>query len=271
MARFVFWNMARKPQLTLASAIIHQNQVDVFLTAEFGGEGEQLLAQINTNGRSFDFLPSRRTAGLTLFSSTLEFTARLLADLDRVSVYELSAIGKSQPLLLFLVHLPSKLYRSPDDQTAIASVLASDIRRFELEHGHRRTMVIGDFNMNPFENGMIGAREIHGMGAGDVAGGISRTVRGEQYSFFFNPTWSLLANRQGSAQGTYYYPGSGYYEHFWHTFDQVLVRPEIQKSFRHESLRVITMAGTARLLDSRGMPDKMKASDHLPIRFDFDL
>jgi hypothetical protein len=271
MARFVFWNMARKPQITLASAIIHQNQVDVFLTAEFGGEGEQLLSQINTDGRSFDFLPSRRTAGLTLFSLAPAFKARLLADLDRVAVYELSAAGAEQPVLLFLVHLPSKLYRPADDQTAIASVLASDIRRFELEHGHCRTLVIGDFNMNPFENGMIGARELHGMGAGDVSGGMARMVRGEHYPFFFNPTWSLLAGCQGGAPGTYYYSGSGYYEHFWHTFDQVLVRPQMQSAFRRESLRVITMAGTARLLDSRGRPDKIEVSDHLPILFDITI
>ena len=271
MARFVFWNMARKPQLSLASAIIHQNRVDVFMTAEFGGDGQSLLDQINTPDHSFSFIPSNRTEGLALFASTSKCKARLLADLDRISVYEVRSSEDSHTVLIFLVHLPSKLYQSPEDQNEIAGVLASDVRRFENMHGHDRPMVVGDFNLSPFEHGMIGARQLHGVSSDIVAMQGSRVVRGESYSFFYNPSWSLIANRQSEASGTYFYSGSGYYEHFWHTFDQVLIRPCLQSAFDPESLRIVTMAGSARLLDSRCKPDKMEASDHLPIQFDFDL
>jgi endonuclease/exonuclease/phosphatase family metal-dependent hydrolase len=158
-----------------------------------------------------------------------------------------------------------------DDQTAISEVLATDIRQFERMKGHDRTMVVGDFNMSPFENGMVGARELHGVSSEYVAMQGARVVRGESYPFFFNPTWSLIASRRNHAPGTHFHSRSSYFEHFWHTFDQVLVRPSLRSAFNLDSLRIVTSAGTATLLDSQGKPDKIGASDHLPILFDMDL
>jgi len=39
--------------------------------------------------------------------------------------------------------------------------LADEIRREELGIGHERTVLMGDFNMNPFEIGMISATGLH--------------------------------------------------------------------------------------------------------------
>lgn len=271
MARFVFWNMTRKPQLTLASAIIHQNQVDFFLTAEFGGEGAQFAESLTTGGRSFQFHPSRVTKGMSLFYATQSCHVRLLADLPRTAAYEIQGAGGGEPVLLFLVHLPSKLYQSPEDQTAIAGSLAAGVRRFELQRGTDRTIVVGDFNMSPFENGMIGARELHGVCSASIAAEGARNVRGQVYPYFYNPAWALIASRRHETPGTHFYTRSGHYEHFWHTFDQVLIRPGLMDAFDLDALRIVTSAGEMSLLDSRGRPDMIRASDHLPILFDLDI
>lgn len=271
MARFVFWNMARKPQLTLASAIIHQNQVDVFLTAEFGGDGKQLAERVASGDHSFRYLPSRTTSGLSLLSAASSCQVQLLADLPRTAVYEIQGIHGGEPVLLFLVHLPSKLYQSPEDQTAIAGTLAAEIRRFEIARQTDRTILVGDFNMSPFENGMTGARELHGVCSARIAAEGSRKVRGQSYPYFYNPAWALIASRRHASPGTYHYSRSGHYEHFWHTFDQVLIRPSLMNAFNLEALQIVTSAGNVSLLDERGRPDMIGASDHLPILFDLDI
>jgi hypothetical protein len=42
-------------------------------------------------------------------------------------------------------------------------------------------------------------------------------------------------------------------------------------AFNLEALRIVTSAGDVSLLDDRGRPDMMEASDHLPILFDLDI
>ena len=64
-------------------------------------------------------------------------------------------------LLIVAVHLPSKLYQTDDDQAFYARRLSEEISEQEKEIGHNRTMVIGDFNMDPFETGMILADGLH--------------------------------------------------------------------------------------------------------------
>lgn len=87
----------------------------------------------------------------------------------------------------------------------------------------------------------------------------------------YNPAWTLIASRRHETPGTHFYTRSGHYEHFWHTFDQVLIRPGLMDAFDLDALRIVTSAGEMSLLDSRGRPDMIRASDHLPILFDLDI
>ena len=64
-------------------------------------------------------------------------------------------------ILLSVVHLPSKLHRDGDDQSYECGELARQIAATEAQFGHRRTVVVGDFNMNPFERGLVGAGDLH--------------------------------------------------------------------------------------------------------------
>ena len=130
---------------------------------------------------------------------------------------------------------------------------------------------MGDFNMSPFENGMTGARELHGVCSARIAAEGSRKVQGQSYPYFYNPAWALIASRRHASPGTYHYSRSSHYEHFWHTFDQVLIRPSLLGAFNLDTLQIVTSAGDVSLLDYRGRPDKIEASDHLPILFDLDI
>ena len=53
--------------------------------------------------------------------------------------------------------------------------------------------------------------------------------------------------------------------------DQVVLRPQALPMFSEKNLRVLTEAGNASLVTSRGLPDQKNASDHLPVLFKLNL
>ncbi|MCK4529526.1 hypothetical protein KAW18_19350 [candidate division WOR-3 bacterium] len=59
--------------------------------------------------------------------------------------------------------------------------------------------------------------------------------------------------------------------YYWHTFDQVLIRPELLDYFRYDKLDVLTEINGRSLILENGMPDAKLASDHLPIVFEISM
>ena len=62
--------------------------------------------------------------------------------------------------------------------------------------------------MNPFEEGVVGAKGLHAVMTRRIAAKGSRVVQGKEYPFFYNPMWGLFGDRQDSPSGTYYYSAS---------------------------------------------------------------
>ncbi len=72
--------------------------------------------------------------------------------------------------------------------------------------------------------------------------------------------------------GTYYYRTSQHVTFFWNMFDQVLIRPALLDRFSNDTLEIVESLGDFSLLSpDGGVPDKTKASNHLPILFGLDL
>jgi hypothetical protein len=161
----------------------------------------------------------------------------------RYTAFELHG---AREVLLGAVHLSSKLYRSEQSQAMACVALRRNIADQEKRVGHQRTILLGDFNMNPFEAGMVGAEGLHGVKSRNVAARGSRKVDGLEYPFFYNPMWSHLGDASEASAGTYYFDRGEHVSHFWHTFDQVLIRPELIVGFDPKDLRILTEAGGSR-------------------------
>jgi len=134
----------------------------------------------------------------------------------------------------------------------------------ENEVGHSRTIVIGDLNMNPFEDGLVSSEGFHAVMSRKLAKEGSRTVHEQSRKFFYNPMWSRFGEHPHRPPGTYFYRGS-VISYFWNIYDQVLVRPELLNRFDDDGLSVLTKAGPNNLASATGAPDKKSASDHFPI------
>jgi len=270
MITFLFWNLNRKPLQQLLAALAEEHDVDILILAECSIGIADLLVALNSNQARKYSLTFSASDRLLILARLPRSAILPLADTGFLSIRRLvPPIGIE--VLLVAAHFSSKLYQESDDQGLTATRFARTIEEQENHVGHRRTVVVGDLNMNPFEIGIVGAEALHAVMDKKTALKISRIVSGESRLFFYNPMWGRLGDGSKGPPGTYYRQSNRQVNYFWNTYDQVLIRPELISRFRDDDFRVLTTAGVTSLVTSDGIPDVAVSSDHLPILFRLDL
>jgi hypothetical protein len=271
MVAFLFWNLNRRPLSEAIANIVARHHIDVVILCECCVTPVDLLRSLNVGAEtSYRYAPGigcKRVEILARFPG--EFI-RPVYETDRLSVRHIVLPG-AMDILLAAVHFPSKLHWRDNSQVLECVELADQIRDVERHVGHSRTVLVGDLNMNPFEEGVVGAKGLHGVMTRRIATTGSRVVQGRQYPFFYNPMWGLFGDRWDSPPGTYYRSASEQTVFFWNMFDQVLIRPELLSCFDQHSVEVVQSDGQMSLLSPEGTPDTEVASDHLPLVFQLRL
>lgn len=261
----LFWNVARKDLSPLVARLAAERSADIVVLAENGaGPGATLQELHRFLDPAFSEPTSEQTRidlfgrhdGLDLQETYADASGRLTVRVLRLGEEE---------LLLAAVHSVSKTNWDRADQAAESCVLSDQIRRVESEYGHARTILVGDLNMNPFEDGMVQANGLHAMMTRATAQTRARQVQGRDYPFFYNPMWGFFGDRTPGPPGTFYYRHSGHLSYDWNIFDQVLLRPDVLPFF--EDVEIVTRIGETELIAANGRPDTHNASDHLPILF----
>ena len=262
---FLFWNLNGKVPAELVARAARECDTNVLVLAESTVPLPDLLFALNATGKpqfKHVFDPVGR---ITLLVSFPRRSVRLVRDEpgDGLAVRRLTFPGE-RDLLLALVHLPSKLHQDDPDQLARSIRIARVIEELEANAGHRRTLLVGDLNMNPFDAGTISADGFHAVMTQQLAREEGRIVSGQYRRFFYNPMWGKFGDTTPGAPGTYFYRKATQQVVFWNVFDQVLLRPELLDGFDLASLRIIDSIGEFSLLNRIGRPSP---SDHLPIAF----
>jgi Endonuclease/Exonuclease/phosphatase family len=270
MISFLFWNLNKLPLQRRVARMASTYEVDVLMLAECAVDPADVLAEINAACAKPYRLPRSYGTKIRIFT---RLPAGALVDeftdpLGGLTIRKLR-VGKSPSLLLAVVHFPSRVHWDRDDQTLEAMVLADDIARAEDQSGHRRTILVGDLNMNPFDPGVAGSTALHAVMTRDVARREEREVRGRPYRLFYNPMWGCYGDQTHGPPGSYYLRASKPLNYYWNIYDQVLVRPEIMD--RLKTLRILDNDGRDSLLTQHGLPGGAEGSDHLPIFFQLDL
>lgn len=271
--RILFWNLGRASLSKLVAEIAHREGVDLICLAESEERLVDLTVALNRGQRQPYLVPR----GLPL---SVRRELRILGRLPFGAIapvhdgHGISARHIRPPsgvdFTLIVLHLHSKMHRDPGDQVFTSMRVRQIVDEAEARAGHRRTVIVGDLNMDPFERGVVAADGFHAVMSRRVAQGHRRKVDGADRYYFYNPMWSHFGDRLPSPPGTFYRPASGQTAYFWHMFDQVLVRPELLDYFRDDSLRIVSLIGATSLLTADGVPDAA-FSDHLPIIFDLSI
>lgn len=267
MATFLFWNINKKPILDDIVVLCNENDVDILILAECEISEVTLLQALNKDRSPIFLSPFSPSQKLKFFYKYPNSSIRLVSDNAGVSIRHISPPVGSD-IILVALHLPSKLHMSDLDQAFYSTRLKEPIESAETLIGHAKTLIIGDFNMNPFEVGIVAADGLHAVMDKQVALKQSRTVMGRESRFFYNPMWGRMGDTSIGPSGTYYY-NHGNLCYFWNTFDQVLLRPDLLTFFKDDNLQVITNVGTKNLIAGDAIDHSV--SDHLPIMITLEL
>lgn len=266
MLTFLFWNIRRRPLQEFIAELVEAYEVDILLLAESDVAVTDMIQQLDSRqGARFHYPtnPSERIAIYTRFNPQW---MRLILDEDGLSIRLVNHPLYGE-LLIVAAHLPSRRHRSLEELNVNTVSLRGHIERAEERIGHTRTLIVGDINLDPFDSGVTMSEGLHGVMDRDIAERESRIVRGHNRQFFYNPMWSRLGDESPGPPGTYYYNSSTEVNYFWHTFDQVLLRPDLLPHFHNNDLEIISEFNSRSLLTLNGLPDTNIASDHLPLTF----
>jgi hypothetical protein len=264
----LFWNVRRKNLASNLLRIANAHGVDLIYVAE-APEYLPLVGADIGHGRlrEIETLSDRIRAYAALPQKFIK--ARHEASHFSIQVINAPPFAE---YILGAVHLRSKLHAGADEQKIMARDFIEAVNAFELRRRHERTILFGDFNMAPFESGMVGIDGLNAVASRRIGEAFDRgrTFNGRSYRYFYNPMWSFFGDDTRCAPGSYYRTPSDAQSLHWHIYDQVLVRPAIWNCVPHDGISILDTDGTESLLDSGGRPSA-KFSDHLPLIFRLNL
>ncbi len=283
MTRFLFWNLHRadataEPKRAAAicaslTRLVRDRGLDVLVFAEYELADAEVKAALDAAGVGTFHRPPSQSQRVALWTRWLTGTVNDQYGgwaTSRLTIRQLIPVG-GQPLHLVAVHLRDRLTLTTTEGRGHAAMeVGGSIRRFESYQGNGRLVLVGDLNLDPFEFGTVGPACFHALMTADLA----RTVQGlavrNDYPTFYNPMWVLFGDRTPGPPGTYYWPNAEEAtNHFWHMYDQVLVRPALIDSFG--GVEILTGDGSESFVTAHGRPRSDYFSDHLPLYFELDL
>src|ERR1700730_10858368 len=255
----------------LAADLALERSLDVLFLIECRISSESLLAAFETGPEYYPISCGERFKVFARFDPKLMQRLPLPVPSDRFDIWHLT-LPLQEDVLLSAVHGLDKWNNSTAKQELFLQQVVTAVSYVEEKIGHDRTIVLGDFNANPFDSPVAGARGMNAVISRAIAQGDPRRMLNQSYPYFYNPMWNLYGDEPlSSAPATYYYRGSDPHELYWHMLDQVLIRPSLLNRFDVSNLEIVTAVRGTELTGARGTPDRTRFSDHLPVIFGVDL
>lgn len=263
---FLFWNLCKKNIESEISKLSKHFDVDLLLLCECKIQSSDILRSVNdTKDSKFFHFIAENDRGIKVFStynsSEIEKITTLIPELLVVRI-------KRVNVLVFIVHLPSKMHYEKDAIFSSTQMI-NEIKRVEGLFDTSKSLVIGDFNVNPFESAMVNYDCFNAVMSVDIAEKKYREIASERYAYFYNPMWSFFGDLSSYSPGTYLYKTKSYDNNFgWNMLDQVIMKPDLIPYFDKKSIKIINDYGVNQLKLSKS---SIKCSDHYPIFCNFNF
>lgn len=261
MLRIIFWNVNKKDLTRLVCSLATATSADIVVLNENSVSSESMLRGLKEAVSPDFFVPnsiSEKRFHCFCRKSRLDMTEVHCG--FRTSVRQLH-FGDHRTLLVLVHGVDCRNYDAESRQE-FAHSLSTEIQFIKEQQGVNKILLLGDFNMNPYDRGMTLAAGLNAMMTKEcVKQGVRRHLNND-YDFYYNPMWSLFGDLTDGPAGTAY-DTSNQGPYGWNMLDQVVIHHSIVHLF--EGVNILTSAGEHLLMDGNGRPDSKKASDHFPI------
>ncbi|UBZ15257.1 hypothetical protein LDL77_05970 [Flagellimonas marinaquae] len=266
----LYWNTYQKSLNDEIKELVQLHDINFIVLIENTSNDKFLLNSLKNINPLFRKFQNRVFNKAKIFSSINDIEIKEVNGHGRYGIYEIETQGFEKKLLT-ITHFPSKInWSNPSDHFSLCVELKIDVEQQEFQTGTRNTIILGDFNMNPFEDGLVNATGLHTINNKEIALTMNRSYQGRSYNYFYNPMWSFLGDEsKGDAQGTHFHNSYKPINYFWNLYDQVMIRPELIPFFDESYLKIITKINNKDLLKKINGYTRIDKSysDHLPFKF----
>lgn len=292
--------------IDLSAAFLQQHGLEKVTYAQPPGTKQTQIAYFKPQqGLKISYLASTSTNSSTGASvpKSAKAASRYITNsafIARILLLTLEVDKKST--LVASVHLPSRRHGHQDEasQLGLASRYKSYIEEGSdlLSDFEKRIVVAGDFNMNPFDLGMVEPTGFFALNNRAFVRHIRKVDKVPEL-MFYNPSWAMMSDivptlmpiqtqpppvpqvppsTSPSIQpaslrisGSLYYAGTASKKLYWHLYDQVLLSKSLANNFDASELRIASYPHIEQEVMSRVSRAKAKYSDHLPLCFTLNL
>ncbi len=250
----LFWNLKNNSIAEYIVKCLEENNIDIAVFSEHKGVDFGKLSKSSC----YDYIEGMGGCEKIVMLVKPQITVEIKQEQSRYALYYITE-GTSRYILAG-VHLQDR--RNTDAATRIACIgrLVNDIKNVERRCKCKNTIIIGDFNANPYDDELLQMNAFNAVLFKEVIQkSETRTVDGISYRRFYNPTINFISEDTKNYGSFYYTEGSR--SPVWHCIDQVLVSKALVDSI--ESMRYLKAIGAKSLIKSVRPDDQI--SDHLPL------
>ena len=247
----LFWNINKRDLKENIFNISEKHDIDIIILAESVFQPNELILTLNKdNVQFFPQHPLSQCDKLQLISRFHYDFITPVFESNRLNIRKLSLPGTIE-ILLTAIHFIDKSNHSNESQNEQAGLIINEIEEVENQFGIHSNLIVGDFNMNPFEPGIIKANGFHATMSGKIAKEKSRIIQDKEYKYLYNPMWSLYGDLIDEPIGTYHYKHAELINYQWNIFDQVLLRPPLVDRLKKDKLQILTTDGINDLVNEK--------------------
>lgn len=257
--KFLYWNTNNINTLDEIIDLLSQEKPHIFFLSE--------ISELTLN----DNITNLETIGYKLLLNPGCLRVRIIYKID--IDLELGIQNKyfthvklsEQNAHIISLHLPSQMFQHMDSLKEFIRDFRNKIDTNIGSPEEQNIIIIGDFNVNPFEKPMI---DFDGFSAtNSIKSRKKITHLGKQKSLYYNPTWKLYNNND--FPGTKYFrrPSASSYDIIEHHFlDQVVISPKLLEIISNEDIKVITQSSKYKYFSNE--INSILISDHLPLSYE---
>ena len=264
--RYLFWNTHNKNVDSIVCELVKKYTPTVLTLAEYNGNIEQLVGNIQQSSNLKYKVVDRFACRVQiLINIKLYDKVEHCHDHKNYTIKMLPYNNYKDNHIVAFVHLPSKMNNNREKNRYLLEKITSQINDLSIETD-RKVVIVGDFNLNPYDDAMTQLTGCNAVSSRNVALKIGRKhwiEKEKQFLYYYNPMWNFLGD-SNNVCGTYYYDKTTDHSRYWNTFDQFLVSPHLIKDIKE--IEIVTNVGNIDLTDKNGVPN-VKFSDHYPLYF----
>ena len=218
----IFWNTKNNITKDYLLSFIEINKPDIFFIAE---GNDEIYGIENEKYTIIKGILKRKPKLICIFNNNSIHISLIQEYKNRFFIYKV--IYNKIEFIIGALHFPSKLFFNESAQLCEAIDYVAQIVKIEKDLDNDNTIIIGDFNMNPFAIGMISANGFNSVCSKEIALKKIRKIQSINYKYFYNPAWKLYAGLSDEIYGTFYYSNPNHTDFHWNIFDQALLRSKI--------------------------------------------